>query len=93
MLIEHGFDRRHEAIITVTVGLPMTYAGILASPLANTADFSSLRLCVYAMAPMPASLVGKIANKMSRNIMLATGQTESYPITNHELSLARKSRA
>ena len=67
--------------ISVTVGLPMMYAGILANPLAETADFSSLRMCVYAMAPMPAPLVGKITAKMSRNIMLATGQTEIYPIT------------
>jgi len=67
--------------ITVTVGLPMMYAGILANPLADAADFSSLRLCVYAMAPMPAPLVGKIAAKLSKNIMLATGQTEIYPIT------------
>lgn len=67
--------------ITVTVGLPMMYAGILGNPLADTADFSSLRLCVYAMAPMPTPLVEKIAAKMSRNIMLATGQTEIYPVT------------
>lgn len=67
--------------ITVTVGLPMMYAGILNNPLAETADFSSLRMCVYAMAPMPAPLVGKIAAKMSKTIMLATGQTEIYPIT------------
>jgi long-chain acyl-CoA synthetase len=30
---------------------------------------------------MPAPLVGRIAAKMSKNIMLATGQTEIYPIT------------
>ena len=67
--------------ISVAVALPMMYAGILGNPVADTADFSSLRLCVYAMAPMPAPLVEKIAAKMSRNIMLATGQTEIYPIT------------
>ncbi len=67
--------------ITVTVGLPLMYAGILADPRAETADFSSLRMCVYAMAPMPAPLVGKIAARMSRNVVLVTGQTEIYPIT------------
>ena len=67
--------------ITVTVGLPMMYAGILASPASETADFSSLRLCVYAMAPMPTPLVRKIAARLSNNIMLATGQTEIYPAT------------
>ena len=67
--------------VSVTVGLPMMYAGILAHPAAETANFSSLRLCVYAMAPMPAPLLGKMAAKLSRNIVLATGQTEIYPST------------
>lgn len=74
-------DEIQQQKITVTVGLPMMYAGILGSPQADAADFSSLRLCLYAMAPMPPTLVEKIAAKMSRNIMLVTGQTEIYPIT------------
>lgn len=67
--------------VSVTVGLPMMYGAILAHPETPAADFSSVRLCVYAMAPIPAPLVGKIAEKMSSNIMLATGQTEIYPVT------------
>lgn len=72
------FVREH---LTVTVGLPMMYAGILAEPKAIEADFSSIRLCAYAMAPMPRTLVEKISAKMTSNIMLVTGQTEIFPVT------------
>jgi len=67
--------------ISVIFGLPMMYAAILSGAHAGTADFSSVRLCAYAMAPMPRPLVGMIASRMSPNIMLVTGQTEIYPIT------------
>ena len=67
--------------ISVLVGLPMMYAAILADPKAATADFTSVRLCIYAMAPMPRPLVNLIAATLSPNIMLVTGQTEIYPVT------------
>ena len=67
--------------ISFFVGLPMMYGAILASAKAPAADFSSLRACVYAMAPMPRALVGRIAERMCDNILLATGQTEIYPVT------------
>jgi long-chain acyl-CoA synthetase len=40
-----------------------------------------MRLCIYAMAPMPQPLIQAIASKMAPHILLATGQTEIYPIT------------
>lgn len=67
--------------VSVVVGLPMMYTAILSDPKAATADFSSLRLCIYAMAPMPRPLVDRIASMLSPNIMLVTGQTEIYPVT------------
>src|SRR5207245_7010316 len=67
--------------ISVLVGLPMMYAAILSDASAGAADFSSLRLCIYAMAPMPRNLVNRIAATLSTNIMLVTGQTEIYPVT------------
>ncbi|WP_354686258.1 AMP-binding protein [Cupriavidus necator] len=67
--------------VSVLVGLPMMYGAMLADPQASMAAFSSLRLCIYAMAPMPRSLVNRIAETMSANIMLVTGQTEIYPVT------------
>jgi long-chain acyl-CoA synthetase len=67
--------------ITVFGGLPMMYAAMLADAGALSVDFSSIRLCIYAMAPMPRVLVEQISSIMCENIVLATGQTEMYPIT------------
>jgi long-chain acyl-CoA synthetase len=63
---------------TQFVGLPMMYAALLADP-----DWrcDSLRLCIYAMAPIPKPLIAQIAARLSPNVMLATGQTEIYPAT------------
>lgn len=67
--------------ITLLIGLPMMYAAILDDPRAPSADFSSLRLCMYAMAAMPRVLVDRIAAAMCSDIVLVTGQTEMYPVT------------
>lgn len=64
--------------VTVFVGLPMMYAAVLADPAFKP---STLRQCVYAMAPIPAPLIEQIAARMSDNLLLATGQTEIYPAT------------
>ena len=39
--------------VTVFVGLPMMYAALLADKTHATPDYAAMRLCVYAMAPMP----------------------------------------
>jgi len=67
--------------VTVFVGLPMMYAALLADKTYATPDYAAMRLCVYAMAPMPQPLIQAIASKMAPHILLATGQTEIYPIT------------
>jgi long-chain acyl-CoA synthetase len=64
--------------VTVFVGLPMMYAALRADPGFNPA---TVRTCIYAMAPIPAPLIAQIAQRMSKNILLATGQTEIYPAT------------
>jgi long-chain acyl-CoA synthetase len=64
---------------TVFTGLPMMYAALLADPQFRCDD--TLRLCIYAMAPIPKSLIPQIAARMSANVQLATGQTEMYPGT------------
>ena len=64
--------------MTVFVGLPMMYAAVLADPAFKP---TTLRQCVYAMAPIPTPLIAQIAARMSDNILLATGQTEIYPAT------------
>jgi len=57
------------------------YGALLAAAKSGAADFSSVRMCIYAMAPMPRALVREIAARISPNILLATGQTEIYPVT------------
>lgn len=64
--------------VTIFVGLPLMYAAVLADPrFAPT----TIRQCIYAMAPIPKPLIAQIAQRMCRNISLATGQTEIYPAT------------
>ena len=70
-----------EEKITIFVGLPMMYAALLADKTYATPDYAAMRLCIYAMAPMPQPLIQAIAAKMAPHILLATGQTEIYPIT------------
>ncbi len=70
-----------EEKITIFIGLPMMYAAILADKTYATPDYSAMRLCIYAMAPMPQPLIKAIAAKMAPHLLLATGQTEIYPIT------------
>ena len=64
--------------LTIFVGLPMMYAAVLADPAFKP---EPLRMCIYAMAPIPAPLIAQIAARMSANLLLATGQTEIYPGT------------
>ena len=64
--------------MTVYVGLPLMYAAVLADPAFRP---TTLRQCVYAMAPIPQPLIAQIAERMCPHIMLATGQTEIYPAT------------
>ncbi|MEG0676787.1 MAG: AMP-binding protein [Comamonas sp.] len=64
--------------VTIFVGLPLMYAAVLADP--NFAP-TTIRHCIYAMAPIPKPLVAQIAQRMSQTISLATGQTEIYPAT------------
>ncbi len=64
--------------LTVFIGLPLMYAALLADPAFKP---STVRQCVYAMAPIPTPLIAQIAARMSDNILLATGQTEIYPAT------------
>ena len=59
--------------MTIFVGLLM-YAAVLADPgFAPT----SIRQCIYAMAPIPKPLIAQIAKRMSDNLSLATGRPRS----------------
>ena len=67
--------------LTVLVGLPMMYGALLADKTFAAPDYSSMRLCFYAMVAMPGPMIAQIAKVMGPNIMLGTGQTEIYPVT------------
>lgn len=85
LVIFRGFDpaavleaiERHR--ITVVVGLPMMYGALLAHPQRTVRDLSSLRLCVYAMAPMSRTLLLRLLDGFCPNFALVSGQTEMYP--------------
>jgi acyl-CoA synthetase (AMP-forming)/AMP-acid ligase II len=62
--------------------LPMMYAALLASPGIGMRDLSSVRLCIYAMAPMPQERITAIAAAFpNAQVLLGSGQTECVPAT------------
>ncbi len=63
------------------VGLPLMHQALLDHPTRPRRDLSSLRLCLYAMAPMPETLLRRLIAEFCPNYMLGTGQTEMYPLT------------
>lgn len=85
--LQRGFDP--EAVmksierekLTVTVLLPMMYAAILDHPRRANYDLTSLRLCVWGMAPMAKDLTGRLVSEICSNFILGSGQTEMYPST------------
>ncbi|WP_298404538.1 class I adenylate-forming enzyme family protein [Ferrimicrobium sp.] len=62
--------------------LPAMYQALLASESIARRDLSSVRLCIYAMAPMPRDLIGRLARAFPNSkILLGSGQTECVPAT------------
>lgn len=62
--------------------LPMMYGAVLASPTLRERDLSSVSLCMYAMAPMPAERISAIAEAFGNAVvLLGSGQTECVPAT------------
>jgi long-chain acyl-CoA synthetase len=67
--------------ITRLFALPLMYQAMLAQPDFARRDLSSLRTCLYAMAPMAETLLRRLIERFCPNFMLASGQTEMYPLT------------
>ena len=99
MVLMRGFDssallRAIEAeSLTMIFGLPFMFREILDNPLVNEVDLSSLRLAIYAMAPMPDALLRKAIEVLGCDFTLGFGQTEMNPVTTvfrpeHQLSHA-----
>lgn len=85
--ITRGFDA--EALlalieaeqITQIFGLPMMYRAMLDHPDIARRDLSSLRLALYAMAPMPDTDLTRAMDVFGCDFALGFGQTEMNPIT------------
>jgi len=84
MLVQRGFEpgAMLAAIarekVTKIAGLPMMYAAMLAHPDRPRTDLSSLRLCIYAMAPMPKTLLLQLLEQFCPDFALVSGQTEVF---------------
>ena len=87
IFIQRGFDAdRLIALIererlTVTFALPMMYRAVLDALDAVPRDVSSLRLAIYAMAPMPAHELERGMEKLGCEFSLMFGQTELNPLS------------
>jgi long-chain acyl-CoA synthetase len=87
MALMRGFDpvACMEAIVrdklTVFPGLPLMYQAILDHPRRKEYDLSSLRCCIYTMAPMGRPLLERAMADLCPNFVLSSGQTEMYPAT------------
>jgi acyl-CoA synthetase (AMP-forming)/AMP-acid ligase II len=65
--------------VTQIFGLPMMYRAMLDHPAMATTDVSSLRRALYAMAPMPESLIKRCVAEFGCDFYLLFGQTEMSP--------------
>ncbi|MFJ7729890.1 long-chain-fatty-acid--CoA ligase [Neobacillus sp. NPDC097160] len=65
---------------TQIFGLPMMYRALLEHPKRIEYDLSSLRLCVYAMAPMPDYELKRAHDVFKCDFALLFGQTEMAPV-------------
>lgn len=67
--------------ITWTFALPMMYRALLESDKRYDYDISTLRYCLYAMAPMDQGTLERLIKEICPNFALISGQTEMYPGT------------
>lgn len=62
--------------------LPAMFSALLASPSLPNRDLSTVRMCIYAMAPMPQERIEQLAAAFSNaKALLGSGQTECVPAT------------
>ncbi|MFD1811719.1 AMP-binding protein [Rhodococcus gannanensis] len=68
--------------VTTVMMLPIMYAAALAAQGQRARDLSSVQLAIYAMAPMPATLLAQVdAAFPNASVILGSGQTEVVPAT------------
>ncbi len=78
---------------TLIFGLPFMFRELLDNPRIESAEIGSLRLALYAMAPMPDALLRRCLDVLKCEFTLGFGQTEMNPVTTvfrpeHQLSHA-----
>jgi acyl-CoA synthetase (AMP-forming)/AMP-acid ligase II len=89
VFLQRGFgaDRLLDLIaqerLTVAFALPMMVRALLDSLEQRARDTSSLRLCVYAMAPMPTHELRRAIEIFGCDFSLMFGQTEMNPISTY----------
>ncbi|MCL1961320.1 MAG: AMP-binding protein [Desulfovibrionaceae bacterium] len=89
LVIQRGFDATAclDAVqrerMTILSGLPLMYSALLDHPERARHDLASLRLCIYAMAPMSATLLRRLMAEVCPNLALGSGQTEAWPVTQY----------
>ncbi len=99
IFIEKGFDAARllnlveTEHLTLTFALPMMYRAMLEQMDVRSRDVSSLRLAVYAMAPMPTHELKAAMERFGCEFSLMFGQTEMNPLAvyfrpEHQLSHA-----
>jgi len=97
ILVMKGFDAQQlldlieQERLTVLFGLPMMYRALVEAQRARARDVSSLRLAVYAMAPMPDQDLRAAIDTFGCGFSLMFGQTEMSPVATffrpeHQLS-------
>ena len=79
--------------LTVLFALPMMFRAVVEQQEARQRDVASLRLAVYAMAPMPTHELKNAMEKLGCEFSLMFGQTEMNPLSvyfrpEHQLSHA-----
>ncbi|OEH91832.1 AMP-binding protein [Bacillus solimangrovi] len=67
--------------INFMFALPMMYKALLYHPKRAEYNLSSLKTCVYAMAPIDRESLEKAIQEFDADFHLGTGQTEMYPAT------------
>jgi long-chain acyl-CoA synthetase len=73
-----AFEREH---VTFAFLLPAMWSAILDHPDRAKFDLSSLRLGLYAMAPISEPVRRRLIAEICPNFQLSSGQTEMYPAT------------
>jgi acyl-CoA synthetase (AMP-forming)/AMP-acid ligase II len=97
IFIQKGFDATHlldlieSERLTLTFALPMMYRAMLEQIDQRGRDLKSLRLAIYAMAPMPTHELRKAIETFGCDFALMFGQTEMNPLAvyfrpEHQLS-------